>query len=96
MASWKNILMIIAGIHSNHNAGVTLIDRGHIIFSTEEERMSRIKRDSSPFLTIGKIRYEYMPIDTQLSFAAISWGSKRKNKKGNAIENGKGENIYGS
>ena len=94
VAIWKNILMIIAGIHANHNAGVTLIDRGHIIFSTEEERMSRIKRDSSPFLTIGKIRYEYMPIDTQLSFAAISGFTPINNPTGNAIDPWTGENIY--
>ena len=86
--------MIIAGIHANHNAGVTLIDRGHIVFSTEEERMSRIKRDSSPFLTIGKIRYEYMPINTQLSFAAISGFTPINNPTGNAIDPWTGENIY--
>ena len=42
MASWKNILMIIAGIHSNHNAGVTLIDRGHIVFSINKYKKIKI------------------------------------------------------
>lgn len=86
--------MIIAGIHTNHNAGVTLIDRGHIIFSTEEERLSRVKRDSSPFLTIGKIRYNYMPAGKELTFAAISGFTSISHPVGNVLDPWSGENVY--
>jgi len=58
----------ILGITRGHNAGVCLLKDGKIIFSLEEERLSRLKYDGSPFATMSKV-LEYT--DT-LDYIAIS------------------------
>lgn len=45
----------IAGIARGHNAGVCLLKNGEIVFSIEEERLSRNKYDGSPFAAMVKI-----------------------------------------
>lgn len=45
----------IAGIARGHNAGVCLLKNGKIVFSVEEERLSRMKYDGGPFASIKKI-----------------------------------------
>lgn len=45
----------IAGIARGHNAGVCLLKNGKIVFSIEEERLSRMKYDGGPFASIKKI-----------------------------------------
>lgn len=50
----------IAGITRGHNAGVCLLKDGEIIFSIEEERLTRHKYDGGPMATMIKI-LEYTP-----------------------------------
>ena len=45
----------IAGIARGHNAGVCLLKNGEIVFSIEEERLSRHKYDGGPFASMVKI-----------------------------------------
>ena len=45
----------IAGIARGHNAGVWLLKNGEIVFSIEEERLTRQKYDGGPFASILKI-----------------------------------------
>ena len=45
----------IAGITTGHNAAVCLLKDGEIIFSIEEERLSRFKHDGGPILSMMKI-----------------------------------------
>lgn len=45
----------IAGIARGHNAGVCLLKNGEIVFSIEEERLSRNKYDGGPFASMVKI-----------------------------------------
>jgi carbamoyltransferase len=45
----------IAGIARGHNAGVCLLKDGEIVFSIEEERLTRFKYDGGPFASIIKI-----------------------------------------
>ena len=47
--------MWIAGIARGHNAGVCLLKDGEVIFSMEEERLSRVKYDGGPLASIVKI-----------------------------------------
>lgn len=47
--------MWIAGIALGHNAGVCLLKDGEVIFSVEEERLSRAKHDGGPLLSMMKI-----------------------------------------
>jgi len=49
MAQW------IAGISIGHNAGVCLLKDGEIVFSVEEERLSRFKHEGGPLLSMMKI-----------------------------------------
>ena len=49
----------IAAIARGHNAGVCLLKDGEVVFSIEEERLSRWKRDGSPFLGLQKV-FEYV------------------------------------
>jgi carbamoyltransferase len=50
-----NILGILVG----HNAATALISDGKLVYYLEEERLSRFKRDSSPFKTIINILSKY-------------------------------------
>ena len=45
----------IAGIARGHNAGVCLLKNGEIVFSIEEERLSRRKYDGGPYAGMVKI-----------------------------------------
>lgn len=45
----------IAGIARGHNAGVCLLKDGEIVFSIEEERLTRQKYDGGPYASIKKI-----------------------------------------
>jgi carbamoyltransferase len=45
----------IAGITRGHNAGVCLLKDGEIIFSIEEERLTRQKYDGGPYASMVKI-----------------------------------------
>ena len=45
----------IAGIARGHNAGVCLLKDGKVVFSIEEERLSRHKYDGGPYASMMKI-----------------------------------------
>ena len=45
----------IAAIARGHNSGVCLLKDGEIVFSIEEERLSRQKYDGGPFASMVKI-----------------------------------------
>lgn len=45
----------VAGIATGHDASVCLLKNGELIFYIEEERLSRAKHDSYPFLAIDEI-----------------------------------------
>ena len=47
--------MLIAGLALGHNAGVCLLENGQVVFSIEEERLSRSKHDGGPILSLTKI-----------------------------------------
>ena len=47
--------MWIAGVSTGHNSGVCLLKDGEIVFSVEEERLSRDKHDGGPLLSMMKI-----------------------------------------
>jgi len=46
----------IAGIARGHNAGVCLLKDGEIVFSIEEERLTRQKYDGGPLASMMKIK----------------------------------------
>ena len=46
----------IAGIARGHNAGVCLLKDGEIVFSIEEERLTREKYDGGPLASMLKIK----------------------------------------
>jgi carbamoyltransferase len=58
----------IAGIARGHNAGVCLLKNGEIVFSIEEERLTRMKYDGAPLASMTKI-LEYTD---KLDYLAIS------------------------
>jgi predicted NodU family carbamoyl transferase len=45
----------IAGIARGHNAGICLLKDGEIVFSIEEERLSRQKYDGGPYASLLKV-----------------------------------------
>lgn len=66
----------IAGIARGHNAGVCLLKDGEVVFSIEEERLTRMKYDGTPFASIVKI-LEYTD---KIDFLVISHTSEDGNK----------------
>ena len=46
----------IAGLARGHNSGVCLLKNGEIVFSIEEERLSRRKYDGGPYAALMKIK----------------------------------------
>ena len=52
--------MWIAAITRGHNGGVCLLKDGEIVFSIEEERVTRQKYDGGPFATMLRI-LDYTP-----------------------------------
>jgi carbamoyltransferase len=64
----------IAGIARGHNSGICLLKDGEIVFSMEEERLTRAKYDGGPFASIVKIleytdRLDYLIIAHTQSLA---------------------------
>ena len=61
MVSWEEIRMTrplsgyIAAIARGHNAGVCLLKDGKVVFSIEEERLSRQKYDGGPYASMMEI-----------------------------------------
>ena len=47
--------MKVLGVNRIHNSAVTYLDDGNLVFHLENERLSNIKYDSYPFLTLGKL-----------------------------------------
>ena len=45
----------IAAIARGHNSGVCLLKDGELVFSLEEERLSRNKYDGGPYASMVKI-----------------------------------------
>lgn len=68
----------ILGITRGHNAGVCLLKDGKIVFSMEEERLSRVKYDGAPFATMVKV-LEYT---NKLDYIAIAHTDTTKNMTG--------------
>tara|TARA_R110000782_G_scaffold171492_2_gene263192 strand:+ start:623 stop:2320 length:1698 start_codon:yes stop_codon:yes gene_type:complete len=52
----------ILGVNINHNGSAALISNGELVYFLEEERLSKEKRDSSPFRVMFEILNKY-PID---------------------------------
>ncbi len=77
----------IAGIARGHNAGVCLLKDGQIVFSIEEERLTRQKYDGGPFASILKI----LDYTDKIDFLVIS-----HTHECNALVDYTGENIYSS
>jgi len=77
----------IAGITRGHNAGVCLLKDGEIIFSIEEERLTRKKYDGGPYASMLKI-LEYT---NKLDFLVIAH-TTRKETAGNIDFSG--EDVY--
>lgn len=68
----------ILGITRGHNAGVCLLKDGKIVFSMEEERLSRVKYDGAPFATMAKV-LEYTK---KLDYIAIAHTDTTRNMIG--------------
>lgn len=81
----------IAGIARGHNGGVSLLKNGQLVFSIEEERLSRKKYDGGPIASIVKIleytdKLDYLvlahthPSDQKIEFSSdeIYTGIARK------------------
>jgi carbamoyltransferase len=77
----------IAGIARGHNAGVCLLKDGEIVFSIEEERLTRQKYDGGPFASILKI----LDYTDKIDYLVISHTDEC-----NARVDYTGENIYSS
>ena len=67
--------MWIVGLNRQHNSSVCLLKDGEIIFHSEEERHSRFKADSNPFLALNKI-YDYTDHIDELCVAGFSLDSQ--------------------
>ena len=63
--------MKIVGINKGHNASTTLLDNGEIVFHLENERLSNIKYDKYPFLSINEIKNFTDHVD-KVGLSAIS------------------------
>ena len=48
----KKPTLWIAGIARGHNGGVCLLQDGEVVFSIEEERLSRHKYDGGPYASM--------------------------------------------
>ena len=60
----------IAGIARGHNAGVCLLKDGEIVFSIEEERLTREKYDGGPLASMLKIKELPKNLDSTDGLAA--------------------------
>lgn len=52
-------MSIIVSVARGHNASTTLLVNGEIVFYLEEERLSRLKRDGTPFMGLAKV-FDYV------------------------------------
>ncbi len=52
----------IAGISRGHNASICLLKDGEIVFSVEEERLTRYKYDGAPYASMNK---KFLTIQTR-------------------------------
>ena len=59
----------ILGITPGHNGSIALISDGELVYYLEEERLSKVKKDSSPFLTLQYIINNYKIDEIALSGA---------------------------
>lgn len=78
----------IAGIARGHNAGVCLLKDGEIVFSIEEERLTRRKYDGGPLASMLKIK-EYTD---KIDYLAISHTTTLKDTAGRLDYSG--EDVY--
>ena len=62
----------IVGITRGHNAGVCLLKDGEIVFSIEEERLSRQKYDGGPFASIYKILAKFEEKNCRIFSSVLS------------------------
>ena len=72
----------IAGIATGHNAGVCLLKDGEIIFSIEEERLSRSKHEGGPILSLMKI----LDYTDKIDYLVVSGLKEKPNEPENRIE----------
>ena len=87
----KNKDIWIAGITRGHNGGVCLLKNGEIVFSVEEERLTRLKYDGGPLAGIKKI-LEYTD---KLDYVAIAHTQTLDGRNGpTATIEWTGENFY--
>lgn len=68
----------ILGVTRGHNAGVCLLKDGEIVFSIEEERLSRMKYDGAPFAAMVKV-LEYTD---RLDYIAVAHTQPLKEMQG--------------
>jgi carbamoyltransferase len=80
----------IAGIATGHNAGVCLLKDGEIIFSVEEERLSKIKHDGGPILSIMKI----LDYTDKLDYLVVAGLQSYPNEPPISIIDYSGESLY--
>lgn len=78
----------ILGIARGHNAGACLLKDGKIIFSLEEERLSRQKYDGGPYATMMKVK-EYTD---KLDFIFVSHTQSLKETAGKVDYTG--DDVY--
>ena len=56
--------MKVLGIQKNHNNSVALFENGDLIYYNQEERLSKIKKQSTfPFLCIKEIKKKFNSVD---------------------------------
>jgi len=55
--------MNVLGLNRIHNSAVTYLENGELKFHLENERLSNIKYDSYPFLTLNQLKNYTKHID---------------------------------
>ena len=87
----KNKDIWVAGITRGHNGGVCLLKNGEVVFSVEEERLTRMKYDGGPLAGIRKI-LEYTD---KLDYVAFAHTQSLDGRNGpTALIEWTGENFY--
>ena len=79
----------IAAIARGHNSGVCLLKDGQVVFSIEEERLSRAKYDGGPFASMVEI----LKYTDKIDYLVIAHTQKVKDTAGRID---KFKNRYGS
>ena len=83
----------IAGIARGHNAGVCLLKDGEIVFTVEEERLSRHKYDGGPYASMVKI-LEYTDKIDYLVIAHTQPDDSRVDFSGGSIYTGLARKLH--